>query len=216
MLDDDEVPAFLKIAPDDRKTAWAQYEAQRKENAMKVGPKEQALRDLREKRPFDQYEAEHKERKLAKARGRIAKMKAKLSGEAAKLPPTGKEALAVIAAARDDEPTASAAAEQQETAMTKTPTKKTTKRKSPATKKPRAKKAPKTAAAKADGGVRAGSKLAMIAGLLTRPEGCITKDVLEATGWPAVSMPQQAKAAGLTLRTEKEGRVTRYFGAAAA
>ncbi len=59
--------------------------------------------------------------------------------------------------------------------------------------------------------VRPGSKAAAIVGLLQRPEGCTTADVLNATDWPAVSMPQQAKAAGLKLRTEKEGRVTRYW-----
>lgn len=64
------------------------------------------------------------------------------------------------------------------------------------------------------GGVRPGSKLEAIVGLLTRPEGCTTKDVLAATGWPSVSMPQQAKAAGLTLRKEKVGGVTRYSAAA--
>lgn len=64
-------------------------------------------------------------------------------------------------------------------------------------------------------GPREGSKLAIVVGLLTRPEGCTTKEVLDATGWPTVSMPQQAKAAGLTLRKEKDGKVSRYFGAAA-
>jgi hypothetical protein len=59
--------------------------------------------------------------------------------------------------------------------------------------------------------VRPGSKAAAIVDLLRRPEGCTTADVLKATGWPAVSMPQQAKAAGLKLRSEKEGRVTRYW-----
>lgn len=62
-------------------------------------------------------------------------------------------------------------------------------------------------APKSEGGVRAGSKLETIVGLLKRPQGCTTADVLEATGWPAVSMPQQAKAAGLTLKKEKvDGR----------
>jgi hypothetical protein len=60
-----------------------------------------------------------------------------------------------------------------------------------------------------------GSKNAMISDLLRRPEGCTTADVLKLTGWPAVSMPQQAKAAGLTLRKEKvSGQSTRYYGSA--
>ena len=62
--------------------------------------------------------------------------------------------------------------------------------------------------------VREGSKLAIIVGLLTRPEGCTVAEVLEATEWPSVSMPQQAKAAGLTL--VKEGRPARYRAAVAA
>lgn len=60
-----------------------------------------------------------------------------------------------------------------------------------------------------------GSKVETIGKLLLRPSGCTTADVLAATGWPSVSMPQQAKAAGLRLRREKEGKVSRYFGSAA-
>lgn len=64
-----------------------------------------------------------------------------------------------------------------------------------------------------------GSKLAKIAALLRRKEGCTTAEVLKATGWPAVSMPQQAKSLGLALKTERGpfgpgGRVvTRYRAA---
>jgi hypothetical protein len=79
--------------------------------------------------------------------------------------------------------------------------------------------APKAAAAKAPKkteGIRPGSKLELVVGLLTRKEGCTTADVLAATQWPSVSMPQQAKAAGLKLRKEKaKGEVTRYYGTAA-
>lgn len=58
------------------------------------------------------------------------------------------------------------------------------------------------------------SKVELIAGLLKRKEGCTSADVLKATGWPAVSMPQQAKAAGLRLKKDKKpGEVTRYFAA---
>lgn len=63
--------------------------------------------------------------------------------------------------------------------------------------------------------VRPGSKLEIVVGLLTRAAGCTAADVLKATDWPAVSMPQQARAAGLTLRQEKNGKVTRYWGTAA-
>jgi len=59
--------------------------------------------------------------------------------------------------------------------------------------------------------VRPGSKLDLIVGLLTRPEGCTATEVLKVTGWPSVSMPQQARAAGLKLA--KEGRPARYRAA---
>jgi len=63
--------------------------------------------------------------------------------------------------------------------------------------------------------VRSGSKVEIIASLLKRPEGCTTADVLKATGWPSVSMPAQAKAAGVKLKKQKdlEMKVTRYFAA---
>jgi hypothetical protein len=57
------------------------------------------------------------------------------------------------------------------------------------------------------------TKLAIVTGLLTRAKGCTRADVLEATGWPSVSVQQQAAAAGLTLRSEKDGPVLRYYGA---
>lgn len=60
--------------------------------------------------------------------------------------------------------------------------------------------------------VRAGSKLEIIVGLLTREGGCTGAEILTATGWPTVSVPQQAKAAGLDLSKVKEGKVTRYTG----
>ncbi len=62
--------------------------------------------------------------------------------------------------------------------------------------------------------VRPGSKAAAIVGLLRRPEGCTTADVLKLTGWPAVSFPQQARGAGIRLVSEKDGKVTRYWDAA--
>lgn len=59
--------------------------------------------------------------------------------------------------------------------------------------------------------IRPGSKLEIIVKLLKRPKGCTAADILDATGWPAVSVPQQARAAGLELRQEKDGKVTRYW-----
>lgn len=74
--------------------------------------------------------------------------------------------------------------------------------------KPKAKAAP---AKKSE--VKAGSKLEIIVGLLKRPEGCTTKEVLAATNWPTVSMPQQAALAGIKLVKEKFDGVTRYRAA---
>jgi hypothetical protein len=104
----------------------------------------------------------------------------------------------------------------KETAVTKK-AKKTKVQKSP---RPRARKGARkataraTAARRAKGTVRPGSKLAAIVGLLQRPEGCTADEVRKATGWPSVSMPQQAKAAGITLAIEKQGKVNHYRDAA--
>ena len=60
---------------------------------------------------------------------------------------------------------------------------------------------------------RGGSKTGLIADLLLRKEGCTRDDILEVTGWPSVSVPAMAKAAGLKLRKEKtKGGKTHYFG----
>jgi hypothetical protein len=56
-----------------------------------------------------------------------------------------------------------------------------------------------------------GSKLEIISKLLHRKQGCTRKEVLVATGWPAVSMPDQARQLGITLKTEKQDGVTRYW-----
>lgn len=74
-------------------------------------------------------------------------------------------------------------------------------------------KTPKTGKKSKIGAPREGSKLAIVGKLLARPEGCTTQDVLKATGWPSVSLPQQAKALGVTLKKEKDGNVTRYRAA---
>jgi phage-related protein (TIGR01555 family) len=42
--------------------------------------------------------------------------------------------------------------------------------------------------------------------------GVTAKQVLEATGWPSVSMPQAAKAARMNLRKVKEGATSVYYG----
>lgn len=94
-----------------------------------------------------------------------------------------------------------------------TPAKTSTKPEAPAKSKAKTSDAKPEVAASTAAGPRAGSKTAIIAELLQRSNGCTTADVLEATGWPTVSMPQQAKAAGLKLRKDKvKGENTRYFG----
>lgn len=57
---------------------------------------------------------------------------------------------------------------------------------------------------------RSGTKLETIGKLLAQKNGCTTSDVLEETKWPSVSMPQQAKALGITLHKKKIDGVTRY------
>lgn len=95
--------------------------------------------------------------------------------------------------------------------MKRKPTPKTAKKKTSTAKAKKTSKAkPSVRKVLAAGEVRPGSKLEIIVGLLRRKEGCTTADVLKATGWPSVSMPQQANAAGIKLATEKDGRITRY------
>lgn len=92
-------------------------------------------------------------------------------------------------------------------------------KKAPKASKPQ-KTSPQTAEAKEKAACtktpRASSKVEIIANLLKRPGGCTTKDVLDATKWPSVSMPQQARAAGLTLQKEKKDGVTVYRATKAA
>lgn len=60
---------------------------------------------------------------------------------------------------------------------------------------------------------REGNKRDLCAALLQREDGVTTRELLDATGWPAISVPAVAKASGLTLRKEKrEGQPTLYFG----
>jgi hypothetical protein len=115
----------------------------------------------------------------------------------------------------DNNGTSTPAPERRRGSPKKTPKKKTVKK---AVKK-LAKKAKRVAKKKkpaepvrAAQDLRAGSKVAMIAAMLQAPGGCTVKEVLAATGWPSVSMPQQAKAAGLELRKESTSEGNRYYG----
>jgi hypothetical protein len=102
----------------------------------------------------------------------------------------------------------------KETPVTKT---KATKAKATSKAKANVKKPAKVAKkTNGNGELRAGSKTEIVANLLKRKSGCTRVDILEATGWPAVSVPAMAKAAGLKLRKEKmddsPGKPTRYYG----
>lgn len=90
----------------------------------------------------------------------------------------------------------------------------------PAEKKPRAAAQPpatsegakvrKPRDTKTDG---AQTKRAIASALLTRDEGATLKEILGATGWPSISIPQLAAASNLVLTKEKvKGSPTRYFG----
>lgn len=86
-------------------------------------------------------------------------------------------------------------------------------KKRPSTKKAKAAKAKRKAA----GGQPRGEKTLKVKSMLERKSGCTRAEVLEATGWKAVSMQQMAKACGLKLRLEKQddkpGKPIRYFAA---
>lgn len=67
-----------------------------------------------------------------------------------------------------------------------------------------------TKAKKTNGGPRKGSALAKVAGMLQRPKGTTRAEILKATGWTAVSVQQQAAAAGLKLKIDDSARPYRY------
>lgn len=58
---------------------------------------------------------------------------------------------------------------------------------------------------------RPGSKAYQIGQMLLRPEGATGPEVCQAMGWPRVSMPAQARAAGLEVYSQRTGRVVRYY-----
>jgi hypothetical protein len=66
------------------------------------------------------------------------------------------------------------------------------------------------AARKASGAPR---KSTLVRDMLLRPEGVTVKEVLAATGWTAISMPQTARTAKLSIR-KSDDRPARYFGTA--
>ena len=71
--------------------------------------------------------------------------------------------------------------------------------------------AKKTTAAKANGKPRSESKTAQVRAMLQRASGCTREQILELTGWKAVSVQQVAEKAGLKLKMEKvEGKPIVY------
>lgn len=79
-------------------------------------------------------------------------------------------------------------------------------------KKANKKAAKKNGSAKKSTGPR-GVKTLKVKGMLERKSGCTRAQVLEATGWTAVSMQQMAKNMGLKLQIEKvAGKPMIYFG----
>src|ERR1035437_6542130 len=180
-----------------------------------VGPKEQSIRDLLP-RPI----AKHHQMMIEDgcppavvrsddARPKMSKPKTTDQGVTLAAPLAIQKAIAAeFAEPTTDQPEAEAAPkpEQQESEImgsSKSKSKQADKKSAPTKTRPPA--IAKTNGTNGTISIRPGSKVEIIAGLLKRPEGCTTADVLQATGWPAVSMPAQAKAAGLTLTKEKDG-----------
>lgn len=62
--------------------------------------------------------------------------------------------------------------------------------------------------------IRPGTKLAIVADLLLRQEGTTRAEAMAATGWPSISMQDNARQLGLVLRSTRGfGGTLRYFGA---
>lgn len=59
---------------------------------------------------------------------------------------------------------------------------------------------------------REGGKREIVAQMLQRADGATTRELLDATGWPAMSVPAMARASNLALRTEKRDGRTVYYG----
>lgn len=58
---------------------------------------------------------------------------------------------------------------------------------------------------------RPGSKAHQIGEMLLRSEGVTGREICTLLGWPSVSIPAQAKAAGITVTAQRMGREVRYF-----
>lgn len=63
---------------------------------------------------------------------------------------------------------------------------------------------------------RPGSNAHLIGEMLLRPEGVTRQEALRATGWPSISIPQQAGFCGMQVTSQRTGREVRYFAQRAA
>jgi hypothetical protein len=163
-------------------------------------------------------EAKKEKERTAKAKAKTRKeslmAKRKTTAAMPPAPPEGSEPAAPVDAASTKiaappAPPGEAAASEESEMTTRTRRGKSAGSKKSAAASSSARK-PKSAPA-----VDGKSKVEVIGGLLRRDGGCTAKDVMEATGWPSVSMPAQAKALGVKMKQKKEGRVTRYWTTAA-
>lgn len=204
-------------------------------NSAKIGPREQALRDMRaEDTPLNLPKTKASASAVAKKAIVAATQESNLKtaestpSDATTVkghdpsPEFAEMAGAAVGRTPENTPKAKAPAkvktQKESTVKTKpkakAPAKKgAAKSKTERRKSAKAKASRNSARAATESGVRPGSKLEAIVGLLQRDGGCTTADILAKTGWPSVSVPQQAKAAGLKLKKEKVDGVTRYSAA---
>lgn len=204
MIDDSkndlpDLPDYLKISEEDRAKAW-------EDNPPKpfIAP---AI-TTRDDPAVAQIKADIQNRVELKKAARFAKLKAKTADQTYR---PGMRWCPKRCAFITDSPSKKerkTMSELENNTETKVPTPK--KKKTNGAKKTAKKKvAAKPKKPKKEGP----SKTAIVARLLQRQNGCTSAEVLEATNWPAVSMPAIAKAAKLKLRKEKEpGKPTRYYG----
>lgn len=189
------IPGFLKRKPGERLPPVT------KRAARAAPPRPAPAPSVSDKTVVD-IEAQERERQRLKRAGAKARREALKSGAASQMPLSGRAAAAAIRAERRKRP---------DNTTEEKPMKKAKSKKSP--KKAVAKKTVKAKPVRTPKAAGGESKTDVVAKLLQRANGCTTADVLAATKWPAVSMPQMAKAAGLTLRKEKnKGELTRYWG----
>jgi hypothetical protein len=62
---------------------------------------------------------------------------------------------------------------------------------------------------------RRGTKAHRIGEMLLRPEGVTGREIMAEMNWPSVSVPAQARAAGIAVVSQRTGREVRYYAARA-